>query len=143
VPGDEDPRAAGHVSEGGVARVKEDAEGAGPSAEGAPQPRHSGPPRVEDVPLREAEPQLHERIRTVLHRHKAMWSGQAMGAIKATRHHIELAPGAKPVRVPPWRGTQGPRGGSRRDRAPAGGRRHRADVVRMGVPRGVGAQKGR
>jgi len=30
-----------------------------------------------------------------------MWSGQALGAIKATRHHIELTPGANPVRVPP------------------------------------------
>jgi len=32
-----------------------------------------------------------------------MWSGQALGAIKATGHHIELTPGAKPVRVPPRR----------------------------------------
>jgi len=32
-----------------------------------------------------------------------MWSGQALGAIKATRHHIELTPEAKPVRVPPRR----------------------------------------
>ena len=32
-----------------------------------------------------------------------MWSGQALAAIKATQHHIELSRGAKPVRVPPRR----------------------------------------
>ena len=103
VQGDEDARASGHVPEGGVARVEEDPRGAGPSPAGAPQPGHTGPPRVKDVPCPEAEPELHERIRAVLHLHEAIWSGQALGAIKATRHHIELAPGAKPVRVPPRR----------------------------------------
>jgi len=71
--------------------------------EEAPEPPAPNPPRVADVPLPEAPPHLHERIRAVLRRHEAMWSGQALGAIKATRHHIELTPGAKPVRVPPRR----------------------------------------
>ena len=60
----------------------------------------TGPPRVADVPLPEAAPHLHERFRAVLHKHEAMWSGKALSAIKATRHHIELTLGAKPVRVP-------------------------------------------
>jgi len=53
---DEDPRAAGHVPDRDAARVEEDPRGAGPSPAGAPQPGHTGPPRVEDVPLPEAEP---------------------------------------------------------------------------------------
>jgi len=100
---DEEPRASGHIPKGSAARVEEDARGAGPSPAGAPQPKHTGPPRVEDVPLPEAEPELHERIRAVMQRHESMWSGQALGALMATRHHIELAPGAKPVRFPPLR----------------------------------------
>jgi len=55
---------------------------------------------VLDAPLPEALPHLHDRIRAVLRRHEAMWSGQALGAFKATRHHMELTPGAKSVRVP-------------------------------------------
>jgi len=99
----EDPRVAGHVPQGGAAWVEEDPRGEGPSPAGAPEPGHTGPPRVEDVPLPEAEPELQDRIRAMLHRNEAMWSGQALGAIKATRNHIELSPGAKPVRVPPRR----------------------------------------
>jgi len=73
-----------------------------PPKEG-PEPAAPSPPRVADVPLPEAPPHLHDGIRAVLRRHEAMWSGQALGAIKATRHHIELTPGAKPVCVPPRR----------------------------------------
>jgi len=73
-----------------------------PPKEG-PEPAAPSPPHVADVPLPKAPPHLHDRIRAVLRRHEAMWSVQAMGVIKATRHHIEITPGAKPVRVPPRR----------------------------------------
>jgi len=95
----------GPPTEGHIPAEKPEATGEGPRTEGhtlagTPGALDTGPPRVADVPLPEAAPHLHERIRAVLHKHEAMWSGQALGATKATRHHIELTLGAKPVRVP-------------------------------------------
>ena len=75
----------------------------GDPPEEAPEPAAPSPSRVSDVPLPEAPPHLHDRIRAMLRRHEAMWSGQALDALKATMHHNELTPGAKPVRVPPRR----------------------------------------
>jgi len=100
---DVDLRAEGHTPEEGFASADGVPRAEEHAPAGAPQPVDTGSPRVEDVPLPEAAPQLHERIRAVLHRHEAIWSSQALGAIKAIRHHIELSPGAKPVRVPPRR----------------------------------------
>jgi len=58
---------------------------------------------VEDVDLPDANPVLHTRIRHMLGQHKAMWTGQALGVIKATQHRIDLNAGAQPVRFVPRR----------------------------------------
>jgi len=39
----------------------------------------------------------------MLGHHKAMWTGQALGIIKATQHRIDLDVGARPVRFAPRR----------------------------------------
>jgi len=58
---------------------------------------------VEDVDLPDADPALHTRIRNMLAQHQAMWTGQALGVIKATQHRIDLNAGAWPVRFAPRR----------------------------------------
>ena len=94
------PRTEGHIPAEEPEATDEGPGTEGHTPAGTPGGADTGPPRVADVPLPEAAPHLRERIRAVLHKHEAMWSGQALGAIKATRHHKELTPGAKPVRVP-------------------------------------------
>jgi len=56
---------------------------------------------VEDVDLPDADPAPHDRIRRMLDQHKDMWTGQALGVIKATQHRIDLNAGARPVRFAP------------------------------------------
>ena len=68
-------------------------------AAGAPGPQF----QVEDVELPDADPALPARIRRMLDKHKAMWTGQARGVIKATQHRIDLTAGARPVRFAPRR----------------------------------------
>ena len=63
----------------------------------------AAPPQVEDVDLPDADPALHDRIRRMLDQHKDMWTGQALGVIKATQHRIDLNAGARPVRFAPRR----------------------------------------
>jgi len=63
----------------------------------------AAPPQVEDVDLPDGDPALHAPIRRMLDQHKAMWMGQALGAIKATLHRIDLNAGARPVRFAPRR----------------------------------------
>jgi len=58
---------------------------------------------VEDVDLLDVDPTLHNRIRRMLDQHKAMWTGQALGVIKATQHRIDLNDDARPVRSAPRR----------------------------------------
>jgi len=55
------------------------------------------------VDLPDVDPALHTRIRRMLVQHKAMWTGQALGVIKATQHRIDLNAGAQPVRFAPRR----------------------------------------
>jgi len=58
---------------------------------------------VEDVDLLDVYPALHTRISRMLDQHKAMWTGQALGVIKAAQHRIDLHAGARPVRFAPRR----------------------------------------
>ena len=58
---------------------------------------------VEDVDLPDADTALHTRIRHMLGQHRAMWTGQALGVIKATQRRIDLNAGARPVRFAPRR----------------------------------------
>jgi len=64
---------------------------------------------VKDVDLPGVDPTLHTRIRRMLDKHKAMWTGQALGVIKATQHRIDLNAGARPVRFAPRRAGYTPR----------------------------------
>jgi len=94
-----DPGAA--VSAGGgastQARPRNPGE-AGLSPGGAPP---VAPVHVEDVDLPDADPALHTWTRNMLGQHKAMWTGHALGVIKATPHRIDLNAGARPVRFAP------------------------------------------
>jgi len=96
-----DPGAA-VLAGGGVstsARPRDPGE-AGPSPGGAPPVARV---HVEDVDLPDADPALHTRIRHMLGQHQAMWTGQALGVIKATQHRLNLIAGARPVRFAPRR----------------------------------------
>jgi len=118
-----DPGAA--VPKGGgvstPARPRDPGE-AGPSSRGAPP---VDAVHVEDVDLPDADPALHTRIRHMLGQHQAMWSGQALGVIKATKHRIDLHAGARPVRFGPRRA-----GHTAREAETAEVKRHlEADVI--------------
>jgi len=63
----------------------------------------ASPPQVEDVVLPDVDPALRTRILRMLDQHKAMWTGQAPGVIKATQHRLDLNAGARPVRFAPRR----------------------------------------
>jgi len=58
---------------------------------------------VEDVEVPDADSALHTRIRRMLDQHKAMWTGQVLSVLKATKHRINLNAGARPVRFAPRR----------------------------------------
>jgi len=81
------------------ARPRDPGEGDALPAAGAPGPQF----QVEDVELPDTDPALPARIRRMLDKHKAMWTGQARGVIKATQHRIDLTAGARPVRFAPRR----------------------------------------
>jgi len=81
------------------ARPRDPGEGDALPAAGAPGPQF----QVEDVELPDTDPALLARIRRMLGKHKAMWTGQARGVIKATQHRIDLTAGARPVRFAPRR----------------------------------------
>jgi transposase InsO family protein len=57
---------------------------------------------AEDVDLSGVDKRWHARIRSMLDRHAAMWSGK-LGEITITEHAIDLKPDARPVAVPPYR----------------------------------------
>jgi len=46
------------------------------------------PVHLEEVDLPDADPPLHTRIRHMLGQHEAMWTGQALGVIKATQQAL-------------------------------------------------------
>jgi len=82
-PGPWRDRKAAVFAGGGVATPvrPQDPGEAGPSPGGA---LPVAPVHVEDVDLPDADRALHTRIRHMLGQHKAMWTGQALGVIKAT-----------------------------------------------------------
>ena len=44
----------------------------------------------------------HAAIRRMLRKHESMWDGR-LGEISVTEHHIDLVPGARPVKAHPYR----------------------------------------
>jgi len=51
----------------------------------------------------DADPALHTQIRYIQGQHKVIWTGQALGVLKATHHRIDDNAGAQPVRFAPRR----------------------------------------
>jgi len=82
-----------------LARPRDPGEGGAVSAAAPP----ASPPQVEDVDLPDVDPAQHTRMRRMLDQHKAMWTGQALGVIKATQHRMDLNAGARLVRSTPRR----------------------------------------
>jgi len=94
-----DPATAAGSGPAIPARPRDPGEGAAVPAAAPP----ASPPQVEDVDLPDVDPALHTRIRRMLDQHKAMWTGQAIGVIKATQHRIDLNAGVRSVRFAPSR----------------------------------------
>jgi len=90
-PGSAAPAGGGFLS---PAQPRDPREGGALPAAASP----AAPPQVEYVDLPDADLALHARIRRTLDQHKAMWTGQALGVIKATQHRIDLNAGARSVR---------------------------------------------
>ena len=57
---------------------------------------------ADDVDLSNVPKRYHARIRAMLSKHAAMWSGK-LGEITTTEHVIDLKPGSRPIAVPPYR----------------------------------------
>ena len=57
---------------------------------------------VEDIRLDELDTEQSAEVRELLRPFSAMWQGQ-IGQIKATTHHIDLVPNARPQRQQPYR----------------------------------------
>jgi hypothetical protein len=70
--------------------------------------KKAAPPKEEklmtadDVDLSKVDKRYHARIREMLNKHAAMWSGK-LGEITTTEHAIDLKPGSRPIAVPPYR----------------------------------------
>jgi len=95
------PAAAPPMYRGPVTPVRpQDPEKGGALTAAAPP---AAPPQVGDVKLPVADPAQHDRVRCMLDQHKDMWTGQALGVIKATHHRIDLNAGSRPVRFAPRR----------------------------------------
>ena len=60
------------------------------------------PTTADDIPLDEVPDELQDRVRQMLRRHEHMWHGK-LGEINVTEHGIDLKPGSKPFKSPPFR----------------------------------------
>jgi len=94
-----DPATAAGSGPAIPARPRDPGEGSAVAAAAPP----ASPLQVEDVDLPDVDLALHTRICRMLYLHKAMWTGQALGFIKATQHRIDLNAGARHVRFAPRR----------------------------------------
>jgi hypothetical protein len=56
----------------------------------------------QDVNLNHLNPQWRERVYRILGAHRQLWDGR-LGRVTATKHRIELTPGARPVHCQPYR----------------------------------------
>jgi len=76
------------------------------TAEGPPEPPVVPPPKEPEKPevnWAGVPTELHGKVHGLLDQFKGMWSGK-LGELKATTHHIQLMPDAKPVYSAPYRG---------------------------------------
>jgi len=74
-------------------------------AEGPPEPPVVPPtkkPETPEVNWAGVPKDLHGKVHGLLYQLKGMWSGK-LGELKATAHHIQLKPDAKPVYSAPYR----------------------------------------
>jgi len=91
-----------------AARQELDTQVAMATAEGPPEPPVAPPPKEPETPevnWAGVPRELHGKVHGVLDQFTGMWSGK-MGERKATTHHIQLKPDAKPVySAPYWAGS--------------------------------------
>jgi len=88
-----------------AARQELDTQAAMATAEGSPEPPVVPPPKEPETPevnWAGAPTALHGKVHGLLDQFKGMWSGK-LGELKATTHHIQLKPDAKPVYSAPYR----------------------------------------
>jgi len=88
-----------------AARQELDTQEAMATAEGPPEPPVVPPPKEPETPevLCAGMPtELHGKVHGLLDQFEGMWSGKLV-ELKATTHHIELKPDAKPVYSAPYR----------------------------------------
>ena len=72
----------------------------------APSPSTESAHPVDVVPLDHLPPHRRKQDRTMLTPYAGMWNG-TLGVVRATKHRIELTPGARPFRCQPYQA--GPR----------------------------------
>ena len=87
------------------ARQELDTQATMATAEGPPEPPVVPPlnePETPGVSWAGVPEELHGQMHGLLDQFKGMWSGK-LGELKATTHHIQLKPGAKPVYSTPYR----------------------------------------
>jgi len=75
------------------------------TAKGPPKPPVVPPPKERETPEVKwagVPKELHGKVHGLLDQVKGMWSGK-LGELKATTHHIQLNPDAKPVYSAPYR----------------------------------------
>jgi len=88
-----------------AARQELDTQAAMATAEGPPEPPVVSPPKEPETPELNwagVHTELHGKVHGLLDQFKGMWSGK-LGELKATTHHIQLKPEAKPVYSAPYR----------------------------------------
>jgi len=88
-----------------AARQELDTQAAMATAEGPPKPPVVSPPKEPETPevnWAGVPTELHGKVNGLLDQFKGMWSGK-LGELKATTHHIQLKPDAKPVFSAPYR----------------------------------------
>jgi len=81
------------------------------TAEGPPEPPVVPPPKQPETPevnWAGVRTELHGTVHGLLDQFKGMWSGK-LGELKATTHHIQLKPDAKPVNSAPYQAGPHPR----------------------------------
>jgi len=82
-----------------AARQELDTQAAMGTAEGPPEPPVLSPPKDPETPevnWAGVPRERHGKVHGLLNQFKGMWSGK-LGELKATTHHIQLKPDAKPV----------------------------------------------
>jgi len=88
-----------------TARQELDTQAAMATVEGPPEPQVVPPPKEPETPQLNwagVPTALHVKVHGLVDQFRGMWSGK-LGELKATTHHIQLKPDAKPVYLAPYR----------------------------------------